>query len=714
MRISKLLFLAVLVSSVLFAQERVIITPGGDAIPVKKGETEFDAAKKAGLIGKEETPNAVQVVACPSSLDAGNVYDPNRYNVNFGFAAGDVSAMVYVVPFSGNISSVHWKPNANTFTNLDATLRISKCTIRNSGNTTPTYWGYFPNSNDPDVEQTGHVKNTPWPGDATGAYVPGATGTKNIIGENLWGGEIGGFPITWPNSSTTQNIPMLGLGYEPTVTAGDTIIISIQKSAFVGSTEASSAVFRASAAELPFRFMKYYYFGRLATADPGWWSREYDMFIWFTITVTGDVPPTVTSTTTVNHTISTGPQNVRLTAFDCNIAAPADTGVAGANVYYKVGTGSYTAIPMTVSSFVWSANIPGQALDSTVTYYYDVRDIHNNTTTVGSKQYRVVDFNRANYVYSTPAFSFTNIAGDAGATELRGSAFQGTGANDDGTAGPVPIGGNFNFFGRDTMRYAWVSANGGIGLTGTAADTVWVNSNSTRTGSFGSFNIPSSTAPRNWIAGFWNDLWLEPDGHGSVWYKQVGTQLIVQWNRVGNFNAAGDTTTTFQIVLDRADSSMTFKYLDVGNTGLELSGYVAAQASSTNLWTFINGSGYPVESRPANNKSIKLKERILTGVEDRGGELPTKFALYANYPNPFNPTTSINYDLSARAKVELTIYNIVGEKVVDVVNEEQGPGTFRATWDGRNPNGQTVASGLYLYRLKAGSFLETRKMLLLK
>ena len=713
MRISKLLFLVVLASSVLFAQERIIITPSGDAIPVKKGETEYDAAKKAGLIGKEETPNAVQGV-CPSSLLAGNVYDPARYTTNFAYAAGDVSAMIYVVPFSGNISAVHWKPNANTFTNLDATLRISKSTIRNSGNTAATYWGYFPNSNDPDVEQPGHVGNTPWPDDATGAYVPGAVGTVNPIGENLWGGEIGGFPITWPNGSTTQNINTIALGYEPTVTAGDTIIISIQKSAFVGSTTASNAVFRASAPEPPFRFLKYYYFGRTATAQPGWWSREFDMFIWFTITVTGDVPPTVESFTTINHTISTGPQTVRLTAYDCNIAAPADTGVASANLYYKVDAGSYTAIPMTVSSLGWSADIPGQALGSTVTYYADVTDIHAFTTTLGAKVYRVVDFNRANYVYSTPAFNFTNIAGDPAATELPGSAFQGTGVNDDGTAGPVAIGGNFNFFGRDTMQYAWVGANGALGLTGTATDTVWVNSNSTRTGSFANFSIPTSTAPRNWIAGFWNDLWLEPDGHGTVWYKQVGTQLIVQWNRVGNFNAAGDTTTTFQIVLDRADTSITFKYLDVGTTGLELSGYVAAQASSTDLWTFINGSGYPVESQPANNKSIKLKYTGTTGVQDRDAGIPSKFALYANFPNPFNPTTSINYDLSARGKVELTIYNLVGEKVAELVKGEQGPGTYVATWDGRNSQGQSVASGLYLYRLKAGSFLETRKMLLLK
>ena len=713
MRISKLLFLVVLVSSVLFAQERYLITPSGDAIPVKKGETEFDAAKRAGLVGQDETPNSVQGGACPSALDAGNIYDVNRFTTNFTHAAGDIDAMIYVVPFSGDITFVHWKPNADTHVNTDATLRISKSTILNTGVSTATYIGYFPNSADPDVEQVGHVGNTAWPDDATGAYVPGAAGTVNPIGDNLWGGEIGGYPIQWPNNSTTQDIAMSGLGYSPHVNAGDTIVISVQKSPFVGSGTGTGAVMRCSAPSPVFRFMKYYYYGRTGVTAPGWWAREFEAFIWFTITVTSDVPPTLTSFTTLNHTTSTGTQGpVQLMAYDCNIMTPADTGVASANLYYNVDGGSYTSIPMTVSTFVWSASIPGQPLGSTVAYYSTVTDIHGYTTTTAGKSYRVVDLNRANYVYSTPTFSFTNIAGDAGATELPGAAFQGTGINDDGTAGPIPIGGNFTFFGRDTMTQVWVSANGGIGMNNTPADTVWVNSTGTRTGSFGSFTFPQATLPRNFIGGFWNDLWLEPDGHGTVWYKQAGTELTIQWNRVGNFNAANDTTTTFQIVLDRADNSMTFKYLDVGITGLEQSAVLGAQASSTGLWTFINKDGYPIETRPANNMSIKLTYNPAAVREIPG--TPSSFALAANYPNPFNPSTEIRYDIATRTKVEVSIFNLLGEKVADLFSGEQGAGTYVATWDGRNSQGQTVSSGVYLYQLKAGTFLQTRKMVLLK
>jgi len=707
MRLISILVSTAIVSTFVFSQELILISPDGEAIPVKKGKSAAETIRE--LYQSEQ--DAVVTSDCPEpppSWGPCPSIDP-CYNTNFGYNAGDVAATIFIVPFSGVISTVFFYSQSNTLPSGDTTCTIRILRVLPGWDRAGDAWfGYFPDSN------YTHAGRTPYPDQATGEYVPGDSGTGNIFGENLWGGEVGGYPSIWPNRASRMSVNMMGLGYEPVLQAGDTFAVCIRTSIAAHDTEASLAFMRATSLYTG-NFFKYYDHDRVP-GKPGWWRRSgFNMFIWVTIRVTsGDVPPTVTSFSTVRHTVSTGPQPVQLTAYDCNIGVPADTGVASANLFYKVDAGSYTSIPMTVSSFVWSANVPGQPLGSTVTYYATATDIHGFTTTVPAKSFRVVDLNRAGYIYSTPAFSFTNIAGDAGATELPGSAFQGTGVNDDGTAGPVAIGGNFNFFGRDTMQYAWVGANGALGLTGTATDTVWVNSNSTRTGSFANFSIPTSTAPRNWIAGFWNDLWLEPDGHGTVWYKQVGTQLIVQWNRVGNFNAAGDTTTTFQIVLDRADTSITFKYLDVGTTGLELSGYVAAQASSTDLWTFINGSGYPVESQPANNKSIKLKYTGTTGVQDRDAGIPSKFALYANFPNPFNPTTSINYDLSARGKVELTIYNLVGEKVAELVKGEQGPGTYVATWDGRNSQGQSVASGLYLYRLKAGSFLETRKMLLLK
>ncbi len=104
----------------------------------------------------------------------------------------------------------------------------------------------------------------------------------------------------------------------------------------------------------------------------------------------------------------------------------------------------------------------------------------------------------------------------------------------------------------------------------------------------------------------------------------------------------------------------------------------------------------------------------ITSVERASEHIPTEFTLDQNYPNPFNPTTVINYQISAVSDVELTIYNELGQEVRALVNKRKPAGTYQVEWDGRDHAGKQVASGIYLYRLKAGSFIQTRKMALLK
>ena len=94
--------------------------------------------------------------------------------------------------------------------------------------------------------------------------------------------------------------------------------------------------------------------------------------------------------------------------------------------------------------------------------------------------------------------------------------------------------------------------------------------------------------------------------------------------------------------------------------------------------------------------------------------VPDAFALYANYPNPFNPTTTIRYDLKESVDVKLEIYNVLGEKVRTLVNAREAAGRKKVVWDGRNDRGQVVSSGIYIYRLQAGDFVQSRKMMLLK
>jgi len=96
--------------------------------------------------------------------------------------------------------------------------------------------------------------------------------------------------------------------------------------------------------------------------------------------------------------------------------------------------------------------------------------------------------------------------------------------------------------------------------------------------------------------------------------------------------------------------------------------------------------------------------------------LPAEFALSQNYPNPFNATTAISYQLSGVSphRTTLKVYNIAGQEVRTLVDEEQASGYYSVSWDGRDGLSKEVSSGIYFYRLQAGSYTETKKMVLLK
>jgi len=94
--------------------------------------------------------------------------------------------------------------------------------------------------------------------------------------------------------------------------------------------------------------------------------------------------------------------------------------------------------------------------------------------------------------------------------------------------------------------------------------------------------------------------------------------------------------------------------------------------------------------------------------------MPTVYALSKNFPNPFNPTTTIEYALPSSGKVDLVVYNMTGQKVRTLVSETKTAGFFKVVWDGRNDTGETVASGLYFYKLVSGKFNKIEKMTLVK
>jgi len=100
---------------------------------------------------------------------------------------------------------------------------------------------------------------------------------------------------------------------------------------------------------------------------------------------------------------------------------------------------------------------------------------------------------------------------------------------------------------------------------------------------------------------------------------------------------------------------------------------------------------------------------MITDVNDKENYLPTNFALQQNYPNPFNPATVINYSLPRSNMVSIRVYDVIGNEIANLVNEEKPAGRYSV-----NFNASNLSSGVYFYRMQAGSFVETKKLILLK
>jgi hypothetical protein len=168
--------------------------------------------------------------------------------------------------------------------------------------------------------------------------------------------------------------------------------------------------------------------------------------------------------------------------------------------------------------------------------------------------------------------------------------------------------------------------------------------------------------------------------------------------------------------------------------------YALVEISTNGGWnwvvdTFYNGTvstWYQVQRRLLNYRSdsVKIRFRLTSGyqceddgwyiddveikdltvsVEDITTTIPTTFELLQNYPNPFNPETKIKFQIPTFSEVTLKVFDLLGREVATLVNERLQPGSYETTFDGKD-----LSSGVYLYRLSAGSFVEAKKFLLLR
>ncbi|BDQ03411.1 T9SS type A sorting domain-containing protein [Ignavibacterium sp.] len=272
---------------------------------------------------------------------------------------------------------------------------------------------------------------------------------------------------------------------------------------------------------------------------------------------------------------------------------------------------------------------------------------------------------------------------------------------DDGYLGPVDLQFNFPFY-SGSYNQIFINSNGylsfGNGYTLTASNAI----------------IPFVLEPNNILAACAMDLVLDgnlfPDA--KIYYGIVGNKFVVTYFHAHPKLSSNDYI-TFQIIL-YPNGNILYQYNDTESTipvpeeiandaliGIE-NQYGTQGISYRN-----NGAGGPIFSSPL--AVMFGMNSLILPVDDKLKITPDKFELFQNYPNPFNPVTTIRYSVPERSTVRLAVYNILGELVQTVVDEEKDAGTYEITFNGSN-----YSTGIYFCRMQAGNYVSIKKMLLLK
>jgi len=242
------------------------------------------------------------------------------------------------------------------------------------------------------------------------------------------------------------------------------------------------------------------------------------------------------------------------------------------------------------------------------------------------------------------------------------------------------------------------------------------------------YPLPKNDDINNMVGAFWDDLFSnEPQEAGKLlYYSDVNNhRFIIEWSEVGHFDDYTNKETFEIILLDPAyyntqtgDGEIICQYKIVSEPG---SCTIGIENNTEDVgFSYVYNEQYNVTaSELVGNFAIKFTTNgpSVVSVEDELNSeniLPDEYSLEQNYPNPFNPETRIRYAIPEPGHVTLKIYRIDGQLVKTLQDANQSPGRYERIWDGKNEFGNKVSSGVYFYQLRAGNFLQTKKLILLK
>lgn len=178
-------------------------------------------------------------------------------------------------------------------------------------------------------------------------------------------------------------------------------------------------------------------------------------------------------------------------------------------------------------------------------------------------------------------------------------------------------------------------------------------------------------------------------------------QVTLRWNKNTQFDI-------YQYILYRNTTNNPGTATMIGTTNQPDTDFVATGLTNGTAYYFwVRASDWLCNSRiSAYSTPVQVTPLAIIA---NGNEIPKVFALFQNYPNPFNPVTNINFDIPKGTMVRLTVYDVTGREVDVLVNQFMAPGSYKADWDAAD-----FASGIYFYKIEAGSFVDRKKMVVLK
>jgi hypothetical protein len=730
-----------------FAGERVLVRIGNkgqqEAITLKKGESARAAISR---LEKQRT-------SMYRASNSAGLIDTIKYfgtdaelTTNFGWTHQDAVFQWYVPQAGGSVKSIWWLNYLNRGVINKGTIRAWKvdprvATFPASPNT--KFLGTYKDATDGDggVQPFKPATGDQW------YYSNGAADSVTysfpfMTEEAAW--LAGGLQVTL-DSNAWQGVNMEDWGDSLNVNLGEPFGFSLTNdtklSDFGAGTDTRLEILSVSSAGAPYHSYKFYETGRTSAANAGWHMRgDYEWGMYVVIEYTTDRAPKVV-VGSYGTTLDPAARKIDATITDDNPGGGA-AGVASARLFSKIGKlASYDSSAMTNTGSAYSGNTKVGATGDTIYWYLAATDVNGNRTTTPARSYFIFKKNKPNllvynnatyslgtanliYTGSSPDFDRWSAPND-GVGELNtlfalydnilvadGSfpsrdVYTALKARLDAATDAKPVAVFFNSqdygcyvesncadisFAAGTLEYDYfgVSQIGPQDLPPTASEFRMV---------------PQADPVTNYLVSWESDsgstLWYDPTFElGFAGYQDAVTPRA---EAVALFKDAG----TNVMGVKHITSKTRVAYLAFDAGALQFRSDTSLSAGSDPKYWWIVDAG-------SVSLSFFKEHGVVASVKPVDGLVPGEFALGQNYPNPFNPSTTIEYKVPARANVEITIFNILGQKVATVVNDVHEAGSHRATWNGRDLSGNIAASGVYFYSLKSGSFEQVKKMMLMK